>query len=108
MTDYLNILRGYSIDYKPTNEDVPPDRRFMEYLSNYENTLELYDSLSEAKTLPFEEKEQYYADMESTIVSVIKKLQRAGNEKYSRQKSISHNREILSDSRKTLSYDMEI
>lgn len=81
VSDYINILNGYKADYKPINENVMPDKRFMEYLSNYENTLELYDSLSNAVSLPFEEKERYYADMEKTIVNVLEKVQAADNAK---------------------------
>ena len=81
VSDYINILNGYKIDFKPTDENVIPDKRFMEYLSNYENTLELYDSLSNAVSLPFEEKERYYADMEKTIVGVLDKVQAADNAK---------------------------
>ena len=81
VSDYIGILNGYKVDYKPINEDVMPDKRFMEYLSNYENTLQLYNNLSEAVSLPFEEKERYYAKIEKTIVNILDKVQAADNAK---------------------------
>ena len=81
VSDYLNVLNGYRINYQPHDYNEIPDKRFFEYLSDYENTLVLYESLVDASELDFNEKERFYADkdLNDSLSSVLEKLNEANN-----------------------------
>ena len=87
VSDYLNVLNGYRIDYQPQNHNEIPDKRFMQYLSDYENTLVLYEELSEASDLSFDEKYRFYSDkyLTDTLVDMNSKLSAAYNFKHTQE-----------------------
>lgn len=81
VSDYLNTLNGYRIDYMPQNINEVPDIRFIEYLTNYEQTTILYDEMVEASSLSLEDKEQFYEENKKSLISVFDKLENAKNAK---------------------------
>ena len=73
--DYLRLLNRYSHEYRPRNLNEIPDKRFMEFLTNYDTASNVFDELLNADSLSFEEKEKFYAEYEDTISNILEMFQ---------------------------------
>ena len=75
VSDYLRLLNRYSHEYRPRNLNEIPDKRFIEFLTNYDTASNVFDELSNADILSFEEKEKFYAECEDTISNILEMFQ---------------------------------
>ena len=75
VSDYLRLLNRYSHEYRPRNLNEIPDKRFMEFLTNYDTASNVFDELSNADSLSFEDKENFYVAYEDTISNIFEMYQ---------------------------------
>ncbi|MDE5649304.1 MAG: DNA primase [Oscillospiraceae bacterium] len=72
--DYSKILRDYGRNYAPQSESEVPDKRFIEYLHNFERIEHTVNRMIELMLSPMNERKEFLRDNEYYLVFVAERL----------------------------------